>query len=61
MSAIIMWLRGYHAGKTSRIASADEAQMRAFGGRLGRYCKDHPAASVIDASEQIQAEEDQGI
>jgi hypothetical protein len=61
MAAIIMWLRGYHAGKSGTIASTDKAQMRAYGGRLGRYCKEHPDEGAIDASEKIIADEDRGI
>jgi hypothetical protein len=61
MAAVIMWLRGYHAGKSGLIAATDTAQMRAYGGRLGRYCKEHPDTLVIDASEQILSEDDHGI
>ncbi len=58
MAALISWLRGYHAGKSGAIAY-DTALP--YGGRLGRYCRDHPAANLIDASEQILAEFDRGI
>jgi hypothetical protein len=61
MAAIIMWLRGYHAGKSGVIAATDVANMRAYGGRLGRYCKEHPDENAIDASEKILADEDHGI
>ena len=61
MAAMIMWLRGYHSGKLGVIAATDTAEMRFYGGRLGRYCKAHPDASVIDASEQILSDEDRGI
>jgi hypothetical protein len=58
MAAVIMWLRGYHAGKAGVIPyrSADP-----YGGRLGFYCKQHPEVSVIDASEQILSDIDRGI
>jgi hypothetical protein len=58
MAVIIMWLRGYHAGKTGVIPYQSPDP---YGGRLGFYCKQHPDASVIDASEQILAELDRGI
>jgi hypothetical protein len=50
MAAIIMWLRGYHAGKSGIIPYQSPDP---YGARLGFYCKQHPNASVIDASEQI--------
>ena len=58
MAALISWLRGYHAGKTGVISyqSSDP-----YGGRLGFYCKQHPDANLIDASEQILTALDQGI
>ena len=58
MAALISWLRGYHAGKTGMIPfqSPDPD-----GGRLGFYCKQHPDANLIDASEQILTALDQGI
>src|ERR1700737_1977125 len=58
MAALISWLRGYHAGKTGVIPYQSPDP---YGGRLGFYCKQHPDASVIDASEQILAELDRGI
>ncbi|HZU88629.1 MAG TPA: HdeA/HdeB family chaperone [Stellaceae bacterium] len=61
MKVIIMWLRGYHAGKSGIIARTSTAEMRAYGGKLGHYCRMHPNARVIDASEQILTNEDQGI
>jgi hypothetical protein len=61
MAAMIMWLRGYHSGKLGVITAIDTAEMRRYGGRLGRYCKEHPDASVIDASEQILSNEDHSI
>jgi hypothetical protein len=58
MAAIIMWLRGYHAGKTGIIPYQSPDP---YGGRLGFYCKQHPAANLIDASEQILTDLDRGI
>jgi acid stress chaperone HdeB len=58
MAVIITWLRGYHAGKTGIIPfqSADP-----YGGRIGFYCKQHPAANLIDASEPILTDLDRGL
>ena len=50
MAAAIMWLRGYHAGKRGVIDVIDQPPADSYGGRLGRYCKDHQNESVIDAS-----------
>jgi hypothetical protein len=61
MAAIIMWLRGYHAGKRGVIDVIEKPPADAYGGRLGRYCKDHPNESVIDASERILSDTDRGI
>jgi len=61
MKAIIMWLRGYHAGRSGIIAGTDKAEMTAYGGRLGHYCKAHPDLGVIQASEQILDEQEHGI
>jgi hypothetical protein len=58
MAALIMWLRGYHAGKTGVIPAHSPSR---YGGRLGFYCKRHPDASVIEASEQILLELDRGL
>ena len=58
MAAMIMWLRGYHAGKGGTIAFTVH---NPYGGRLGHYCKNHPAESVIGASEQILTDLDRGI
>ena len=61
MAAIIMWLRGYHAGKSGVIDIIDQPPMDPYGGRLGHYCKEHPAESVIDASERTLSELGRGI
>jgi len=53
MAAIIMWLRGYHAGKRGVIDVIEKPPTDPLWGRLGRYCKDHPNESVIDASARI--------
>jgi hypothetical protein len=58
MAALISWLRGYHAGKTGVIS---HQAPDAYGGRLGFYCKQHPDANLIEASELILAELDRGI
>ena len=58
MAALISWLRGYHAGKTGIIA---HQAPDAYGDRLGFYCKQHPDANLIEASEQILAEIDRRI
>ena len=61
MAAIIMWLRGYHAGKRGVIDVIDKPPMDPYGGRLGHDCKEHPDESVINASERILSELDHGI
>ena len=58
MAATFMWPRGHHAGKTGVIAFDSTGP---YAGRLGRYCKDHPLANLIDASEKILTDEDHGI
>lgn len=58
MAAMIMWLRGYHAGKGGTIPFETH---NPYGGRLGYYCKNHPTESVISASEQILIDLDRGI
>ena len=58
MAAIIMWLRGYHAGKSGIIPFQSPDQ---YGSRLGYYCGQHPKDGVIDASEQILSEMDGGL
>ena len=58
MAALISWLRGYHAGKTG--VTAYQAP-DAYGGRLGFYCRQHPDANLIEASEQILTDLDRGI
>jgi hypothetical protein len=57
MAALISWLRGYHAGKTGTIPYQAPDP---YGGRLGFYCKQHPDANLIEASEQILVELDPG-
>ena len=58
MAVIIMWLRGYHAGK-SGVIPFDAADP--YAGRLGHYCGTHRAANLIDASERILSDLDRGI
>jgi hypothetical protein len=58
LAAIIMWLRGYHAGKTGTTSyqSSDP-----YGGKLGFYCAQHPDANLIEASEPILTNLDQEL
>src|SRR5712691_126697 len=37
MAAMIIWLRGYHSGKLGVVTATDTAEIRGYGGRLGRY------------------------
>jgi hypothetical protein len=57
MAAMIMWLRGYHAGRTGIVAATDTSEADTYGGRLGHYCTQHPDGNVIDVSEQILSDE----
>jgi hypothetical protein len=61
MTAPIMWLRGYHAGKRGVIDVIDKPPADPYGGRLGRHCRNHPSESVIGASERILLDLDRGI
>jgi acid stress chaperone HdeB len=58
MAVVIMWLRGYYAGKSGATSyqSADP-----YGGRLGFYCTQHPDANLIEASEPILTNLDRGL
>ena len=47
-----------HAGKTGVIAYQ---ALDAYGGRLGFFCKQHPDANLIEASEQILTDLDRSI
>jgi hypothetical protein len=58
MAATFMFLHGFHAGKTGVIAYDSNGP---YPGRLGKYCRDHPRANLIESSEQILAELDRGI
>jgi len=58
MAALIMWLLGYHAGKTGIIPYQGGGP---YAGRLGTFCKQHPDANLIDVSENILTEIDHGI
>jgi acid stress chaperone HdeB len=58
MAAIFMFLRGYHSGKHGVIAYDSHDR---YAGRLGFYCKQHPNANLIEASEQILSELDRGL
>jgi hypothetical protein len=59
MAGLISWLQGYHSGKTV-IPYASEAVTH-YGAKIGRYCKDHPDANLIETSEHILSEIDHGI
>ena len=58
MAVIIMWLRGYHAGRTGTAAynSADS-----YAARLGYQCGGHRRDNLLDTSERILSELDRGI
>jgi HdeA/HdeB family len=58
MAAMIMFLRGYHAGKTGVIPYQSPDS---YGGRLGFYCQEHPDANLVESSEQILADLDRGL
>jgi hypothetical protein len=58
MASVISWLRGYHAAKTGIIPYQSD---NPYGGRLGYYCKQHPKANLIEASERILEDLDHGI
>jgi hypothetical protein len=57
IGAIIMWLHGYHAGKSGVVRAADVDEMHKYGEKLGHFCRQHPNASVIDASEYILSQD----
>jgi hypothetical protein len=59
MAALIMWLLGYHAGKTGIIPFQDSSGPYAW--RLGAYCKQHPDRNLIEASEEILSVIDRGL
>jgi len=58
MASMMMWLRGYHAGKSGTIPydSADR-----WPARLGFYCRNHPDDNLIEVSERLLAEQDRGL
>ena len=58
MAAMFMFLRGYHSGKRGVIPFDSKDP---YPGKLGFYCKQHPDANLIEASEQILSELDRGI
>jgi HdeA/HdeB family len=58
MAAMFMFLRGYHSGKRGIIPYDSRDR---YAGRLGFYCRQHPDANLIEASEQILSEQDRGI
>jgi hypothetical protein len=58
MAALIMFMRGYHAGRTGTIPynSADR-----YGAKLGSYCRQHPDANLIQSSEKVLIDLDRGL
>lgn len=58
MAALFSWLRGYHAGKSGIIPFESPSP---YGGRLGFYCRQHPDANLIEASEQILTDLERGL
>lgn len=58
MAAMFMYLRGYHSGKRGVIPFDDHDQ---YAQRMGSYCKQHPRAGLIEASERILLDLDRGI
>jgi hypothetical protein len=58
MAALIMFMRGYHAGRTGTIPydSADR-----YGAKLGSYCRQHPDANLIQSSEKILSDLDRAL
>lgn len=58
MAALIMFLRGYHAGRTGSIPYSSAAP---YGARLGAYCRQHPDANLIQSSEKILGDLDRGL
>jgi hypothetical protein len=58
MAVLIMWLRGYHAGK-SGVMPYDASDP--YAGRLGHDCGNHLDANLLDTSERILSDLDHGI
>jgi hypothetical protein len=58
MAPMMMFLRGYHAGKTGVIPYDSHDS---YAGRLGVYCRQHPAANLVESSERILVELDHGL
>jgi acid stress chaperone HdeB len=58
MAVVIMWLRGFHAGKTG---TTSYQASDPYGGRLGFYCAQHPDANLIESSEPILTNLDHGL
>ena len=58
MAALIMFLRGYHAGRTGTIPYNSAAP---YGAGLGAYCRQHPDANLIQSSEKILSHLDRGL
>jgi HdeA/HdeB family len=55
IEAVVIWLRGYHAGKTGDMATTDNAELQEYALDLGTYCKSHIDDLAVHASENILA------
>ena len=58
MAPIMMWLRGYHAGKVGAIPYDSADRWRA---QLGFYCRSHPDDNLIEMSGRLLAEQNRGL
>ncbi len=61
MAALIMWLLGYHAGKTGIIPFQDDSSPGSYAWRLGLYCNQHADRKLFEASEEILSDIDRGL
>ena len=60
MAAVMMWLLGYHTGKTGVVPFKETDSFFSYASRLGAYCKQHPDRNLIEASEEILSVFDHG-
>jgi hypothetical protein len=58
MAPMMMFLRGYHAGKTGVIPYDSHDT---YARQLGVYCRQHPTANLVESSERILVELDHGL
>jgi hypothetical protein len=61
MAAVMMWLLGYHTGKTGIFPFKEIDSFGSYAGRLLVYCKQHPDRNLIEASEEIFSVFDRGL